>query len=930
MPRAPPARLVAADVQPVPVTVDVVLVKIAPRAGAPRGWALDVVVISAATYLVGRLAGLFTGYLKGYDAVGQLSKARLVFQYFPHINWNPAWYAGSPMFQGTYPPGYHLIIAATTWASGLSLAGSMQLWGAAAIAAQVLGCYGLVLAVASRRAAAMVAAGLVLATPVLWCQELVWGLYPRTLGFGFAALGIATAALDRRRASRPRAVATTLLLGLALWCHPVPGLIGVALTAGVLLISSSPPLRTRLAHAGWICAGAVGLSASFYLPLLLVPRAQSAFTDNARPLRWYELFLPLKGDISTLPPAMVALALGVVAAAAWTLLRPRQRLWHQQAPREDVRATADVQGLAAVDAPAVPKTDRPSDNLWHLHAADLGLVAFFVIATLVSLTYGLVGYVKPHFGLYVNGMEPEELLTYSAWLLAAVIGIGGTVVLAGHGGRARLALSAIGFGAVAGCLSVTLSAVLSPAVRGSDPMPQALVKLLPKAAYNNFNYRLFGEDDLTSRWLNAVTTTAQVRGYEEQAALHLNLQYWVEDTVSGSYGQSSPAARAYLLDYYAVRWLFTDNPIAAKLASLTPGLHQTGSEPTYGDVAVWQDTASPPLATAVSCPTVLVVADTAHYELVLRALSFADVGASQLLPVRAGPDLDGLSAADLAGYKTVLIYGATVGNPARDNSVLASYVRGGGHLVVDSGDDPALVTELNAARGSVLPVSSTTTLPVYAKWAFRSRGSSLLAGADLRAWSPPVYGNDQALAVQVGKVAAGWAAPLLYTNGQPVIVSGKLGKGNVLWSGLNLPYILDTSSNRAESSFLGRALGDAQGPPRAPRVSDLYVNAEQRDLVLPAHTGAVFLRQYTTTDWHATVDGKAVPILTAGPDMTLVQVPKADQGHPARVVLRYSLDKVGLAGYALSAISLVSLAAYALGLTGLFAKGAHRALDRLR
>jgi hypothetical protein len=64
--------------------------------------------------------------------------------------------------------------------------------------------------------------------------------------------------------------------------------------------------------------------------------------------------------------------------------------------------------------------------------------------------------------------------------------------------------------------------------------------------------------------------------------------------------------------------------------------------------------------------------------------------------------------------------------------------------------------------------------------------------------------------------------------------------------------------------------------------------------------------------------------------MTLVQVPKADQGHPARVVLRYSLDKVGLAGYALSAISLVSLAAYALGLTGLFAKGAHRALDRLR
>ncbi|MGC8627845.1 MAG: hypothetical protein ACP5VR_09915, partial [Acidimicrobiales bacterium] len=230
-------------------------------------------------------------------------------------------------FQGTYPPGYHLVIAGTTWASGLSLAGSMQLWGALGIAAEVLGCYGLVLAVTSNRAAALVAAGLVLATPVLWCQELVWGLYPRTLGFGFAALGIATAALYRRRASRPRAVATTVLLGLALWCHPVPGLIGVGLAAGVLLISSSPPLRTRLTHAAWVCAGAIGLSASFYLPLLLLPRTQSALTGNLQPLRWYELFLPIKGDISTLPPVMIALALAVVVAIALALLRPGQRLW---------------------------------------------------------------------------------------------------------------------------------------------------------------------------------------------------------------------------------------------------------------------------------------------------------------------------------------------------------------------------------------------------------------------------------------------------------------------------------------------------------------------------------------------------------------------------------------------------------------------------
>jgi hypothetical protein len=51
-------------------------------------------VIAAATLFAGFSNHAFTGFPKGYDAYGHMSKIKLLVDYFPNTDWNYQWYSG--------------------------------------------------------------------------------------------------------------------------------------------------------------------------------------------------------------------------------------------------------------------------------------------------------------------------------------------------------------------------------------------------------------------------------------------------------------------------------------------------------------------------------------------------------------------------------------------------------------------------------------------------------------------------------------------------------------------------------------------------------------------------------------------------------------------------------------------------------------------
>ena len=155
------------------------------RTGSLFGVLVDLAGLTGITVLIGWYCTAFTGFPKGYDVWGHMSKVRMLIDGFPDVNWNDQWYGGQPAFLGSYPPGYHGLVAGLAWVSGWSLPHTMVVLAGAAVVVLILGCYLLVFGVTGRRIPALLGAGVLLGSPTMWDQVVELGLYPRFTAMSF-------------------------------------------------------------------------------------------------------------------------------------------------------------------------------------------------------------------------------------------------------------------------------------------------------------------------------------------------------------------------------------------------------------------------------------------------------------------------------------------------------------------------------------------------------------------------------------------------------------------------------------------------------------------------------------------------------------------------------------------------------------------------
>ena len=211
----------------------------------------DLSLIAGAVLLVGARARAFSGFPKGNDVWGHLSKTQFVLDNWPHISWNYEWYSGMPSFQGSYPPGYHVLVALVAQLAGLPVATAMTRVALVGVLAIVVGVYATVRSATANRGAALTAAALMIGAPTLWSQVVTLGLYPRLLGLACASLALAGATRLAVRGGRLTALGTAFALAAALSMHPVVGVGAVALVGAVLLLGPRPTLLRRTRRA-WV------------------------------------------------------------------------------------------------------------------------------------------------------------------------------------------------------------------------------------------------------------------------------------------------------------------------------------------------------------------------------------------------------------------------------------------------------------------------------------------------------------------------------------------------------------------------------------------------------------------------------------------------------------------------------------------------------
>jgi hypothetical protein len=147
-----------------------------------------------------------------------------------------------------------------------------------------------------------------------------------------------------------------------------------------------------------------------------------------------------------------------------------------------------------------------------------------------------------------------------------------------------------------------------------------------------------------------------------------------------------------------------------------------------------------------------------------------------------------------------------------------------------------------------------------------------------------------------------WSGP------EPVVVAGELGQGRVVWSGLNLPFHIDTYRNAQESRFLTLAMAWVSHSKNdvAPISSARRDGPQQTTISVETSARGVLFKETWFDRWHAYVNGRQVNVLRAGPGFMYLQLPQ-DIRFPAAVEWRYEKAVVDWAGIVVSAATVITL-----------------------
>ena len=877
---------------------------------ARRGAAhlLGPVLLVVLTAWLGARASAFSGTPKGYDAFGHIAKARFLIENWPHVSWNYSWYSGMPTFQGSYPPGYHALVAVLAGPLGLGISAAMNVVAIASMLAIVLGCYATVRAATSSGRWALGAGVLLIATPALWSHAVETGLFPRLLGMGATALALAAATRFAVRGGRFTFVLAALATAGALSSHVVVGVIAVGLVAGVLLVGTRSTISTRLGQAAGVVGLAVAFAAYFYLPFAVLGGSQSPFVDAVTELTWRNLVWPADGSVSGLSPVLLVGALAAAVTALYRLRPPGVGL------RDKLALGIDLPWLAHPVGP-VPTGGTAAVRRWDAWRLRMGeegfplrLAMFLLAAFPCVLAYGTIGYVGEGFPFFVGGLQPSDLLGYLALFGATAVGlVGGSV---GWGWprpstRGRAPVRAVGLvvaGAAVVAVALGTAAWLPAATRtNASPNDPATASWLLPAWSDQRQLRVAGASDSSTNVVNAVSRVPQTRGYQANGNLQLDWQVWLEQS------QQNPGTaadvRRYLLDWHAIGWVLADS----RSESLAAYNGETGLfRPVAGtgDVRAFTYLDATPILSATDAPTVLVVGDTAHYDLVLRALSFGGIDSSRLLTLQGPASVNDLTPADLADADTVLLYGATLSDPAAANQLLRGYVSKGGRLVVEDSEADSGIARLADQNLSVLPMAKQRIRTIAGTWEWRAPVEPLTAGIDLSRVAPPSYAGSKKWDVQAASGLRSWARPLLSAGPAVVAVVGEIGRGESIWSGIGLPYHAASFQSNVEADLIGRLLGARESEP-APASDARFVNSQRREIAVAVDARGVLFKERYADGWHARSGGHDLRVEPAGPGMMYVALPP---GHgPATVVLSYRTSPVEKAGYAVSLLALIGV-----------------------
>lgn len=310
-----------------------------------------------------------------------------------------------------------------------------------------------------------------------------------------------------------------------------------------------------------------------------------------------------------------------------------------------------------------------------------------------------------------------------------------------------------------------------------------------------------------------------------------------------------------------------------------------------GRVLVYEIPKPTGLASISNKPLVLAIGSSPSGEggliTLFRSLNRINFSYDRMILVQGKRFVDDYTLEELKKYPLIIFYGYRTHDKNKAWGMLSSYVKGGGSLFVDTGwqyfsEDWGKISgdeSLEIDLPEPLPVSKSKWGNIGTKWSEPSGNN----------WGDLTFeGKPWGMAMAEPQNLREFGKALITTSGKIVLASGELGKGKVVWSGMNLfshtNYYQSESENKFFQNLFSWLLPKAENEEKP--LAFARLNPDQVLIKIDQTVegeGKLMFKEVMAPGWKAFIETRGVkkelPIKKAGVGWKLIVLPKEYQGN---------------------------------------------------
>ena len=489
---------------------------------------------------------------------------------------------------------------------------------------------------------------------------------------------------------------------------------------------------------------------------------------------------------------------------------------------------------------------------------------------------------------------------------------------------------------------------------GKDQWPQKLPKLTPDWINpNDMSYRLYDMDATVNIWWSSVFKLPLARGYLDAAPTgpdsenYSGWQYlqnitFSKDEVVERYDYTVDQARAmaaFFIDWHAIKYwegapvygrnyasapssyigedkdlisqsesVFTKRPARYfQIEGRGWDIPETDQELKYYEV---NEALTSPIYMGSNAPSILVIGDRIGQDTVMRDLGLLNINSRRGIIVQWNEPIDKLGKDDMANFDVVFAYRYKYNSYGKAFRRLEDYVKDGGKLFIDTGTEQKESTSDNLP--DVFPFEQSERKPLGKDWDWKITESEIGKGVKFEAFSEPMY--DEApwsFSYPTGALDQGTEV-IAQNHSHPILAAQTIGKGKVIWSGMNFFGHVQRFKNDEEIKLLKNILFNFADFSQDKNVKVSYQRPQAEKVIIRGKASrALLFKEAAYSGWEVRVkaDGfdQKLPIYQAGPMVPgymYVVLPEQAQKGSFEAVFKYKGELVYKLTYLVSFLSI--------------------------